>query len=538
MNKRILSIMIAVLMCVALFPLSAVAAASTTATYADGVVAVDGTGFASGTSYTVRVVDTANSSIKAMGQAVANGSGSISASIITGALGTLSNYTVYVNKPDGTLAGSFTFAGGNSGDNDSDSDSDSSSGDTSGSTTTTVTNTGITISSITITTVIIATIDPITGIATAKLDEGVLNTLIASVKAAEASGQKVLVVFTIDAPSSVNGVILEIPRDAFGRLASGTNADIKFDTNIGTITFNSGSVATISGSANGGNIFISINKIKYSAMTPEAQTKVGDRPVYEFSVKAGSSEITNFFGNAEISIPYALKSGEKKNNVIVYYINSEGKIKTIRGKFVSASGLVNFKTTHFSQFAVGYNEVTFSDVAANAWYNEAVGFMSARSIVNGVGGGRFDPGNNVTRADFLVMVMNAYDIELDTAIADNFTDAGNKYYTQYLATAKRLGLVNGVGKNKYAPETSISRQDMFVTLYRALDKLGELPAVLNSGKALINFNDADQIATYARDAMKLFVETGTVAGNGMRLTPKATSTRAQAAQVLYNLLSK
>ena len=45
-------------------------------------------------------------------------------------------------------------------------------------------------------------------------------------------------------------------------------------------------------------------------------------------------------------------------------------------------------------------------------------------------------------------------------------------------------------------------------------------------------------ATYAIDAMKLFVQTGTIVGYGRNLTPKATSTRAQAAQVLYNLFSK
>jgi len=199
---------------------------------------------------------------------------------------------------------------------------------------------------------------------------------------------------------------------------------------------------------------------------------------------------------------------------------------------------VDFKTAHFSMFAVGYNEVNFSDVAVNAWYNEAVGFMSARGIVKGVGGGRFAPEFNVTRADFLIMVMNSYGIELDTTISNNFTDAGSKYYTQYLSTAKRLGLVNGVGNNKYAPEINISRQDMFVTLYRALNKLGELPTDTSGGKSLASFNDAGDTATYARDAMKLFVETGTILGDGTKLTPKATSTRAQAAQILNNLLTK
>src|SRR5690554_8046038 len=82
---------------------------------------------------------------------------------------------------------------------------------------------------------------------------------------------------------------------------------------------------------------------------------------------------------------------------------------------------------------------------------------------------------SVTRADFLIMVMNAFGIELDEEIADNFTDAGNKYYTHYLGTAKRLGLVTGVGNEEYKPEAKISRQDMFVILHRILNQLNELP---------------------------------------------------------------
>ena len=206
----------------------------------------------------------------------------------------------------------------------------------------------------------------------------------------------------------------------------------------------------------------------------------------------------------------------------------------VNGRYDPDTKTVDFTTTHFSRYIVGYNEVNFSDVAAKAWYSEAVGFMAARSVINGVGGGRFAPENNVTRADFLVMAMKSYGIEPDADIADNFSDAGDKYYTGYLGTAKRLGLAAGIGGGKYAPEAAISRQDMFVILHRMLEKLGELPAG-TSGKSLGSFTDAGAIAGYANDAMRLFAETGIISGDGRSLNPKALSTRAQAAQVLYNL---
>jgi len=332
-------------------------------------------------------------------------------------------------------------------------------------------------------------------------------------------------------------VEVEIPRDSFKALADTTDATVKINAGIGAVAFDAKAVAAISAEASG-DISIGIAGVDKSSLDADAQAKVGDRPVYDFSVSSGGKAISKFGGGkAEISIPYTLKPGEKKNSIVVYYIDDKGKLKPVKGKYDEATGTVVFTVTHFSTYAVGYNEVVFADVMPNEWYADAIGFIAARNIAGGVGGNRFSPGADVTRADFLIMVMNSYGIEPDTVIGDNFADAGNKYYTGYLGAAKRLGLVSGVGGNKYAPEASISRQDMFVILYNVLKDLDELPAG-DDGRKLESFRDAGDISGYAKEALKLFVETGTISGDGVNLTPKATSTRAQTAQTLYNLLSR
>jgi hypothetical protein len=70
------------------------------------------------------------------------------------------------------------------------------------------------------------------------------------------------------------------------------------------------------------------------------------------------------------------------------------------------------------------------------------------------------------------MLMKAYGIAPDTNPANNFSDAGNTYYTRYLAAAKRLGISAGVGGNLYVPEKEITRQEMFTMLYNALKSIG------------------------------------------------------------------
>ena len=78
---------------------------------------------------------------------------------------------------------------------------------------------------------------------------------------------------------------------------------------------------------------------------------------------------------------------------------------------------------------------------------------------------------------------------------------------------------------------------MFTLLYNALSAIGQLPQG-SSGKTLQDFSDAAEVASWAEEAMSNFVETGTVFGSGGKLIPTGTATRAEIAQVLYNLLSK
>lgn len=127
-------------------------------------------------------------------------------------------------------------------------------------------------------------------------------------------------------------------------------------------------------------------------------------------------------------MPYTPMTSEKKNAIVVYYIDKAGNLKSVRGGYDAANGKVNFQTTHFSNYAVGYNEVKFNDVTSENWYSDAIGYLAARGIANGVSSSTFAPEKNVTRADFLMMVMNAYGIMTDAAITDNFMDAGNKYW--------------------------------------------------------------------------------------------------------------
>lgn len=381
-----------------------------------------------------------------------------------------------------------------------------------------------------------ATTDDTTGVTTASLTADTLSRLVESLIKAEAAGKKAILEIKVETKTDTQTAELILPRSAFNALASGTKAEIKVNyLNVGTITLDARYVASISGAADPGNIHIRIAKV---SLNEEGQAVLGNRPVYDLSLTAGDSEIKAFGGGkASISVPYTLTAAEDADSLVIYHITESGSLETIRGGYSQAAASVNFVTPHFSQYIVGYNKVSFTDVPESAWYNNAVSFLAARGITSGTDDNNYSPNAAVTRGQFIVLLLKAYGIAPENEGAANFTDAGATYYTSYLAAAKKLGIASGSGDNQFKPDRQITRQELFTLLYRALNTLGELPGK-SAGSAISAYSDTTQIAGYAQEALQALAEHGVIKGDNGRLYPQELSTRAQAAQVIYNLLAQ
>ncbi|REK71648.1 S-layer homology domain-containing protein [Paenibacillus paeoniae] len=376
--------------------------------------------------------------------------------------------------------------------------------------------------------------DATSGITVAVVSEEEAAKLIETAKQDAAAGKPTTVELNVKSDSAEGTTQVTLTRENYDKLIAGSNVEIQVHVGFASITFDSAALKAIGGSKDTGDISFIIAK---SSLTEEGKEVLGDRPVYDLTVFAGETSVSEFGGsNVNVSIPYRLQAGEDAQAIIVYHVTEEGELHTIRGQYSAATGTVDFKTTHFSQYIIGYNKVSFSDVPAGAWYGNAVTFLAARDITNGSGNGEYNPGAAITRGQFVVLLLKAYGIEADAAGSANFSDAGNTYYTGYLAAAKRLGITTGAGDNQFKPNDLITRQDLFTLLHRALEVLKEVPAK-QSNASLADFSDAGQIAGYAKPAFEAFVESGVVSGSEGQLSPKANSTRAQVAQVLYNLLA-
>lgn len=412
----------------------------------------------------------------------------------------------------------------------------------SGGTTTPVekpkTETNVAGNTATATTTVIAAVDSSGNVAAIVSRAQVSDAISKAMEEAEKQGEGTVarVEIKLEASSDATSTEISIPKEAVSQTSEAGIGALAISTPVASITFDANVLSALSEEA-AGDLKITTSKVEASSLSPEAQRAVGDRPVFDFSVTSGGKTISQFGGEVSVSVPYIPKEDEDTNAIVIYFINDSGELEVVSNCIYDpATGRVSFSTRHFSKYAVGYNKINFKDVAESAWYSKAVGFIAAREITTGTGGGNFSPEAKLTRGQFLVMLMKAYGIAPEAESKDNFADAGATYYSGYMAAAKRLSISNGVGNNMFVPEKEITRQEMFTLLYNALKAIGRLPEG-TAGKPLSSFADAESVASWANEAMTLLVETGTISGNGGKLSPTSTTTRAEMAQVLYNLLS-
>ena len=154
----------------------------------------------------------------------------------------------------------------------------------------------------------------------------------------------------------------------------------------------------------------------------------------------------------------------------------------------------------------------FTDVARGAWYYDAVHYVWASGLMNGVGGSLFDPGGTTTRG--MLMTILARLDGVDTAGSAPWYQAGMEW-------AVASGVSDGTN-----PEGAITREQAAAMLYRCAGS----PAVAEDH--LNSFADGDSVSGWARDAVNWAVSAGILEGSGGSLNPQGTATRAQLAAML------
>lgn len=366
------------------------------------------------------------------------------------------------------------------------------------------------------------------GVASATVNAEELQAAIDSAK-----GQSVNIV--IKPADGAREVKVQIPIKQIQSAQAKRIKTIAVDTGLAIVSISPDLLKKNDGAASG-NLELSVAKVEVSALPAEIQTKLGgSQAVYDFNLNVDGQKISDFDGNdVKVEVPYTLKSEENPNKVVIYYISDDGRLEVVKnGRYNSTTGKVEFKPKHFSKYSAAYANVAFTDLAGADWALAAIEGLAAREAINGVGHASFHPEGDVTRAEFIAMLMRTFDLADAKAVATFGDVERNAWYYSAVASAQQLGIVNGKDDGSFGVYDKISRQDMAVMIYRAAKALN---AELVQSAETVPFADRAEISDYASEAVTAIRQSGII--NGMSesiFAPKASSTRAQAAAVIYRL---
>ena len=111
---------------------------------------------------------------------------------------------------------------------------------------------------------------------------------------------------------------------------------------------------------------------------------------------------------------------------------------------------------------------TFTDVPDTLWCAEAVNALASLGIVEGIGNGKFAPNQSITRAEFVTICARFTQV---SASGETFTDVPASHWAfDAISTAASFGWVNGVGNGQFAPNQHITRAQAAVLLNRLLGR--------------------------------------------------------------------
>ncbi|GHU36268.1 hypothetical protein FACS1894105_06340 [Clostridia bacterium] len=310
-------------------------------------------------------------------------------------------------------------------------------------------------------------------------------------------------------------------------------------TPVATLTFNSGAQQAIAAAGKAADsVVIAVSTVAKADLPTVLRDAVPDNAVIvDFSVTVGTKVVSDFGGGSvSVTIPYTLPAGVKSTQVVVYYLNDNGNLELVVGTYNPATKTVELSLRHFSRYVIKINDVKYT--VGKGWYNaDSLDFAVQRGLV-AVTNGIVEPTGETSRADFVVSALKALGIQPYKRFkVKQFSDVShlNAEQQAYLLTARELGVINGVGGDKFDPDSPALREHFFQILsniYAA--KLTEMPEVTSS-KTVADFADGANVPAWAIAATNELIHRGVIQGDGSKLQIGAAFNNATTAVVLAKL---
>ena len=160
------------------------------------------------------------------------------------------------------------------------------------------------------------------------------------------------------------------------------------------------------------------------------------------------------------------------------------------------------------------------------WALDAVDRATKLGFVEGFKD-KFNPKADITRAEFVKIIVSSLDIVMDKEKSNDFSDVDRSdWFYSYVNAAYEAGIIKGSG-NKFRPNDKITREEMAVIIVRALN--------LEYEESKIEIKDFHQVSDWAKKDVKTVVAKGLIIGSDGKFNSKDKTTREMATVVLMRV---
>lgn len=202
-------------------------------------------------------------------------------------------------------------------------------------------------------------------------------------------------------------------------------------------------------------------------------------------------------------------------------------------KMPSAKVSVGFKTTADQPCDGGKDcpSAPFTDVDTAKWYHLSVDYVLTHKMMNGVSSRAFAPNANLTRGMLVQILYNLDGKPKGTAA--NFSDVqADAWYAEAVGWAASNKVVTGYADGTFRPNAAVTREQAAAILYRYAQSKG-IDVSVGENTNILSYVDVQQASEYAIPALQWAVGAGVLNGkNGGRLAPTGTATRAEIAAIM------
>lgn len=331
-----------------------------------------------------------------------------------------------------------------------------------------------------------------------------------------------------DAPTTIQGV-----RDSFenGMVILRAVTKINNAKRVLTNDSNTGFDDVINAVA--GDLGISSKELaKYNALSEEDKKQVA-AAIVPLSATAYYTSVEELSTDFSTAINSALADNDKPQKTPQGGGNSSGGLPVIGAIVSTQPGISPSSASNFTMKSV-VRDMNFNDISNVSWAKNSILALANRGIIDGVSETEFNPDANITREQFIKIVMGAFNFNTSGRPVTYSDVSDDEWYFPYISAATQNGLITGINDKEFGVGMPITRQDMAVILYRVITKL----EIIIKNEEEPQFADNDQISDYAKKAVASFSATGLINGVGDNsYNPRGNATRAQAAHLIYSIAS-